>query len=125
MTIRRHRKAFAAWTLGVWLFALLVGIASACAPLTAQPGSEQGMAMPAGTGGDDSPSANCLQFCADDTPVLSKLQLMPDQPTGRPLLVATAASLDVPSNAPDVPVVHLAGPPPGVPVLLRSQRLAL
>ena len=81
--------------------------------------------MPGDTGHDEQASVNCLQFCADDTPVLSKLQLMPDQPTGQPVLVATFVSLYLPPNAPDVPVVHLAGPPPGVPVLLRSLRLAL
>ena len=119
MSLRRHRKVLAALTLGAWLFALFVGIANARPPASAQTGVAQGMAMP------ESPSANCLQFCADDMPVFSKVRLVPDQPLGQPLLVATAASLYVPSAAPEVAVVHLAHPPPGVPVLLCSLRLAL
>lgn len=127
MNLRRQRKSLAALLLGAWLFALFVGVANACGPsgTSSGQGTAQGMAMPGDAGHDGQASATCLQFCADDTPVFSKLQLAPDQPTGQPLLVATATSSYVPSTAPAVPVVHLAHPPPGVPVLLRSLRLAL
>lgn len=125
MSIRRHRRALTAVTLTAWLFALFVGIANACVPNDSQANAAQGMTMPGDVGHDASPSADCLQFCADDTPVFSKLQLAPDQPTGQPLLVASFTSLYMPAATPQVPVVELAHPPPGVPVLLRSLRLAL
>ena len=126
MNLRRHRKPLSALMLGAWLFALFVGIANACAPTSAPTSPSQRMAITGGDAGDDQqPSASCLQFCADDTPVFSKLQLAPDQPTCQPLLVANFTSLYIPAATPQVSVVHLAHPPPGVPVLLRSLRLAL
>ncbi len=124
MTLRRHRKALAALTLGAWLFALFMGIANACATAGAQTATAQGMAMSGDASHDERPSANCLQFCADDTPVSAKLQLAPDQPTGQPLLVAAASLSHAPSAVPAAAVVHLAHPPSGVPVLLRSLRVA-
>lgn len=125
MNIRRHRKPLAGLFLGAWLFALFVGIANACLPATESgAGIAQGMAMPADSGHDDQ-SANCLQFCANDTPVFSKLQLVQDQPAGQPLLVPGLIATLAPTPADAVGVVRLARPPPDVPVLLRSLRLAL
>src|SRR5512132_1985001 len=109
----------------MWLLALSVGIANACLPNDTQASAAQGMVMPGGAGHDESPSANCLQFCANDTPVFSKLQLAPDQPSCQPLLVPTFTSLHMPARTPQVPVVQFAHPPPGVPVLLRSLLRAL
>jgi hypothetical protein len=83
------------------------------------------MAMGGGQDGDESQSAGCQQFCNVDTPLISKLQLVQDQPAGQPLLVASVSTLlsRVPASA--VPAVYLAHPPPDVPILLRSLRLAL
>jgi len=125
MNIRSHRKPLTAVVLGAWLFALFVGIAHACLPETdVGPGAAQGMAMPSDSGHDDQ-SVNCLQFCANDTPVFSKLQLVADQPTNQPLLVGSVRVTLAPTPVDAVGVVHLAHPPPDVPVLLRSLRLAL
>jgi hypothetical protein len=129
MNIRRHRKQLASLLLGAWVFALFIGIANACLVTAPQPvqSDAQGIAMPGNTGhdGDQGPSANSLQFCADDTPLFSKLQLVQDQPAGQPLLVAGLAVSYAPTPADVVGVVHLAHPPPGVPVLLSTLRLAL
>ena len=55
----------------------------------------------------------------------SKLQLVQDQPAGQPLMVA---SIDVPGTfvtANSVSDAYRAHPPPDVPLLLRTLRLAL
>jgi uncharacterized protein (DUF305 family) len=88
MNLRRHRKPLSALLGGAWLFALFVGIANACATTSSPVFGGQGTAM-AGDMRDQQPSTNCLQFCADDTPVFSKLQLVPDQPLGHALLIAS------------------------------------
>lgn len=125
MILRRHRKALGSLILGAWLFALFVGIANACVtgPGSASQGS--GFAMEPDHEGDQGPSANCLQFCNDEPPILSKPQLVPDQPAAQPLWAATLTILRWPTPASTVTVVHLAHPPLDVPLLRRSLRLAL
>jgi hypothetical protein len=126
MSLRRHRKKLASLLLGAWLFALFAGIANACLPEPGNAGQTAGMAMGPGHDGDDSQSPDCRQLCNLDTPLLSKLRLVQDQPAGQPLLVAsvsTALLSPVPVSV--VRMVYLAHPPPDVPVLLRSLRLAL
>jgi hypothetical protein len=122
--LRRHRKPLVVLVLGAWLFALFVGVANACPPSMAHPA---GMVMPADShdGAPQTPFANCLQFCADDTPVFSKLQLVQGQPTGKALLVATATAFHAAPTATAVDITHPAHPPSGVPVLFRSLRFAL
>lgn len=111
--------------LGTWLFAVFVGLANACVPQPFEASQNVGMAMGSAPDGDDDLSANCLQFCSIDTPPLSKLQLIQDQPAGQSLLVASVGNLLLPAPAPAVIVLHLAHPPADVPILLRSLRLAL
>lgn len=125
MKLRRHRRALGSLILGAWLFALFVAFANACVtgPVSASHGS--GVATEPGHDGDQGPSVNCLQFCNDETPVLSKPQLVPDQPVAHPLLVAPLRILQWLTSASAVTVVHLAHPPPDVPLLRRSLRLAL
>ena len=125
MNLRRHRRAVTSLILGAWLFALFVGIANACLPDTPNMAQTAGMAMGSGQDGDESQSAGCQEFCNVDTPLFSKLQLVQDQPAGQPLLVASVNTLLSPVPASAVPVVYLAHPPPDVPILLRSLRLAL
>jgi len=125
MTLRRHRKGLASLILGAWFFALFVGIANACLPEPENAGETAGMAMSPGHGGDEGQSPDCRQFCNVDTPLLSKLQLVQDQPAGQPLLVASVSNLLSPACTAAVPATYLAHPPPDVPILLRSLRLAL
>ena len=127
MSLRRHRKAVTSLILGAWLFALFVGVANACLPGPGNAGQTAGMtmAMDAGHDGDESQSTACQQFCSDDTPLFSKLQLVQDQPAGQPLLVEGVSPLLSPVPASTVSVVYFAHPPPDVPILLRSLRLAL
>lgn len=127
MNLGRHRKAVASLILGAWLFALFAAIANACLPEPGSAGQTAGMtmAMDAGHEGDESQSTACQQFCNDDTPLFSKLQLVQDQPAGQPLLIASLSPLLSHAPASAVPAAYLAHPPPDVPILLRSLRLAL
>jgi hypothetical protein len=123
MIRRRHRKLLATLTCFLWVFAVSVATANVCPATPSAASAGQAMAMAGEASHNQQPSANCLQFCADDTPVFSKLQLSPDAPLVHPLLVTTGEWLDLPNAT--APVVEFAHPPPGVPVLLRSSRLAL
>ena len=125
MNQRRHRKTLAALILGAWLFALFAGIANACLPQSGDTTQNTAMAMGPEHDGDPNRSAACEQFCDIDTPLFSKLQLVQDQPAGQPLLVASVSVLLPTAPASAVSVAYLAHPPPGVPILLRSLRLAL
>ena len=123
---RRHRKPLASLLLGIWLLALFVGISNACMVAEASvAGPMSGMAMGPGQDGDHGQPVGCEQFCKADVPPLSKLQLVQDQPAGQPLLVA---SVDIPSArvaSSSTFDVYRAHPPPDVPLLLRTLRLAL
>ena len=125
MSLRRHRRAVTSLILGAWLFALFVGIANSCLPETVNTMQTADMAIVPGEHGDESHSAGCQQFCSIDTPLFSKLQLVQDQPAGQPLLVASISTLVSPVPASAVAAVYLTHPPPDVPILLRSLRLAL
>ena len=81
--------------------------------------------MGAGHDGDENASAGCQQFCNDDIPLLGKLQLVQDQPAGQPLLVASVSQFLLTAPASAVTAVHFAHPPPDVPILLQTLRLAL
>ena len=125
MKLRRHRKALTSLILGAWLFALFTGIANACLTEPSNAGQMAGMAMGVGHEGHETKSTACKQFCSDDTPLLTQLRLVQDQPPGHPLLVAVLTDLLPPAPASVEPVGYLAHPPPDVPILLRSLRLAL
>jgi hypothetical protein len=125
MNVRRHRKALAALVLGTWLFAFFVGVANACNALPSGGMQDAGMAMGASHDGDEDGPSSCLQFCNDDTPVVGKVQVDQDQPAGQPLLVAPLAVDCAPSPVLAGPAGPLAHPPPDVPLLLRTLRLAL
>ena len=121
----RHRRTLASLTLGASSFALLVGLAHACSAMPVDTADGAGTAMSRGPDGDEDSSGNCREFCSVDTPLLSKLQLVREQPAGRPLLAAGVGLLLSPAPASAVPVTHPAPPPPDVPLLLRTLRLAL
>jgi hypothetical protein len=125
MKLRRHRTAFVSLILGAWFFALFVGIANACLPEPDHSGQTAGISLDPGHDGDETQSPDCWQFCDVDTPLLSKLQLVQEQPGGQPLLVASFGDLLSPARTAAVAVTYLAHPPPDVPILLRSLRFAL
>lgn len=125
MTLRRHRRALGSLILGAWLFALFVGVVNACVISAGSASQGSGLALEPDHEGGQGLSANCLQLCNDESPLLSKPQLVPDQAAAQALLVATLTVLPWPTSASIVTVVHLAHPPPDVPPLRRSLRLAL
>ncbi len=127
MILRRHRKPLASLFLGVWLFALFAGVASAClTDEAAETAQMSGMAMGMGQhDGDHAKPSGCEQFCKTDIPLLTKLQLVQDQPAGQPLLVAGVDVPSLPIVVRSVSSAYRAHPPPDVPLLLRTLRLAL
>ena len=111
--------------LGAWLFALFAAVASACVPgdpSTSHPASHVAMAE---HNPDGSAPSGCAQLCNDATPLLPKLQLVQDQPAEEPLLVAMPVVSSPTDLSNRVAATIFAHPPPDVPVLQRSHRLAL
>jgi hypothetical protein len=126
--LQRHRQFLASATLGLWAFAVFVGIANACTwdGVTAVP-HQQTMAVHAGGDAiDDGMAPGCEEFCRNDVPLLGVLQLVQDTPAGQPLVVATHHKLGVlPISAPALRLARTAHPSPGVPFSLRIVRLTL
>jgi hypothetical protein len=128
--LHRHRKFLASTVLGLWMFALFVGIANACSwdgvtaaphqPTVAAHAVDDDDAM------DHGMAADCDEFCSNDVPLLSVLQLVQEQPAGQPLVVATHHDLGfLPISAPVLRLARTAHPFPGVPFSLRIVRLTL
>ncbi|MEO8752807.1 MAG: hypothetical protein ABI624_09010 [Casimicrobiaceae bacterium] len=122
-----QRKAVTAIALGGWLFAYSVGVVHACGLDEALGHAHEEVTVAASNQGhgDDDALAVCAQFCADDVPVLSKVQPGQDQPgahalplpcLNEPLLVRIAA-LPSPLRRPH--------PPPGIALNTCFVRLAL
>ena len=74
---------------------------------------------------DESVPPDCAQFCNEDLPLVAKLKTVHDQSAVQPLLVALFEVPVVAERSLRVDPALLAHPPPGVPVYLRSLRLAL
>jgi hypothetical protein len=124
---RRTTRTVTSLTLGMWLFALISGIASACLP--GQPGAahaERHNAIVASAHHtEDAAAVECASVCNEDRALFAKLQLVQDPPAGQAFLLAVQ-----PFPLLAQPSVHIAPtlrahPPPGVPLYLRSLRLAL
>jgi hypothetical protein len=126
---KRRRKFITPFILGLWLFAIFVSVAHACG--LDEDLEHAGLNVTANVSGhdgsDDGGSPSCDKFCADDFPLLAKLKVVQDPPTGQALLVPTlvgesfqtAAAAPVPSLLPSL------DPPPGIAVNIRFVRLAL
>ena len=126
--LHRHRKLLTSTVLGLWMFALFVGIANACSwdGVTAAPHQQTVPAYAADDAMDFGMAADCDEFCSNDVPLLSVLQLVQDQPANQPLTVATHHGPGfLPISAPALGLARTAHPPPGVPFFLRTVRLAL
>jgi hypothetical protein len=122
-----HRQFLASAVLGLWAFAVFVGIANACTWDGAAAVSHQPTAVhAAGDATEDGKALGCEEFCSNDLPLLGVLQLVQDAPAGQPLVVATHHKLGVlPISAPALRLARAAHPSPGVPFSLRIVRLTL
>ena len=110
------------------MFALFVGIANACSwdDVTAVPHQPPVATHAVDDAMDHGMAADCDEFCSNDVPLLSVLQLVQEQPAGQPLVVATPHDLGfLPISAPVLRLARTAHPSPGVPFSLRIVRLTL
>ena len=126
--LHRHRKLLTSTALGLWMFALFVGIANACSwdGATTVPHQPTGAAHAVDDAVDHGMAADCDKFCSNAVPLLSVLQLVQEQPAGQPLVVAIPHDLGfLPISAPAYRWARTAHPPPGVPYFLRTVRLTL
>jgi hypothetical protein len=125
--LRRYRQFLASAALGLWAFAVFVGIANACTWDGAAAVPHQPTAAHAtGDATDDGMASDCEEVCSNDLPLLGVLQLVQDTPAGQPLVVATHHKLGVlPTSAPALRLARTAHPSPGVPFSLRIVRLTL
>lgn len=126
--LHRHRQFLASAVLGLWAFAVFVGIANACT-WDSVAGVPHQPTMPVHAGGDsidDGMAPGCEKFCSNDLPLLGVLQLLQDMTAGQPLVVATHHKLGVlPISAPLLRLARTAHPSSGVPFSLRIVRLTL
>jgi hypothetical protein len=126
---RRQREAVTTWMLGAWLFAFALGVAHACTIDGHVPSGTvlAGAASVAEFPADAPMSPNCEKFCADDIPVLSKIDPAPDAVAI--FVVIPLALRSHPAGAPAIDfaatVTRHAALPPGVPLRLRLLRLTL
>ena len=127
MKVTRHRKFLTSAALGVWTFALLVGIANACGWADAFTYSAAaGVVHDTAPHGDDRPVSDCVKLCAEGLPVLAKVQAVQDPPDGQPLVVHTGHGVDRrPTYELALRQLRAARPPPAAPPLLRFLRLTL
>jgi hypothetical protein len=126
--LHRHRTFLTSTVLGLWMFALFVGIANACCwdGVTAVPHQSTVAAHAVDDAMDDGMASGCEGCCSNDVPLLSVLKLVQEQPAGQPLVIATHHDLGfLPISASVLRSARTAHPPPGVPFSLRSVRLTL
>ncbi len=126
--LNRHRKCLTSGVLGMWVFALFVGIANACGwdGVTAMAHQPTAPLHAEGATVNHDMTPGCEHFCSIDLPLFSVLKLVQDQPAAQPLVLATREDLGLRSiSAPNLRLARNAHPPPGVPFSLRFVRLTL
>jgi len=126
--VHRHRKCLTSSVLAMWIFALFVGIANACScdGVTAVPHQSTAALHVGGESMDHDMAPGCEDFCSNDLPMFSVLQLVQDQPAGQPLVLATHHGLGSRLiSAPNLRLARNAHPPPGVLYSLLFVRLTL
>jgi hypothetical protein len=123
-----QRKVLTSVILGCWLFALFVGVVHACG-LDGELGRSQHVVaatIDSQRHGDGDTDPGCQQCCADNLPVLVKLQSVQDQPGGQALLLPPFVSEPLLARMASVPSpLHRPHPPPGIALNTRFVRLAL
>jgi hypothetical protein len=126
--LHRNRKRLTSTVLGLWLFALFVGIANACSwdGVTSVSHQQTVAAHSPGDDVDHGLAPDCDEFCSNDVPLLGVLKLVQDQPAGQSSTLAAQHYVGVlPISAPVLRVARTSHPPPGVPFSLRTVRLTL
>jgi hypothetical protein len=126
--LHRHRKILTSGVLGLWMFALFVGIANACSwdGVTTVPHQPIVATHAVGDAMDDDTAPACEEFCSNDVPLLGVLHLVQDTPAGQPLVIATDNHVGyLPISALIHRLARIAHPTPGVPFSLRIVRLTL
>lgn len=87
--LRKQRKILAGLALGVWFFALSVGISHACGWGESGPTRTPAIASCANEHSSDAGTpAGCEEFCNTDMPVVTTLPAFGDRPDTQPLIVA-------------------------------------
>jgi hypothetical protein len=129
--LRRNRKIFSATALGLWMFALFVGFANACSwdgvtAVNHQPPMATAGHAAVGDATDRDTDPGCDEFCSNDIPLLSVLQLTQGPLAGQPLVVTTHYDLgNQPASAPAFRLAWTARPSPGASFSLHIVRLTL
>ena len=130
--LHRYRRSLASAVLGLWTFALCIGIANACSwdgvstvPHVSTTAAHAAVHATTDATGED-PAPGCEEFCNNDVPLLGVLKLVQEPPAGLALLVATHHDSGfLPISAPEPRLARGAHPPPGVSFFLRFVRLTL
>ena len=124
--LRQQRKSIAGVALGVWLFALFVGIAHACGSVEPSFAPAHAAAVNASQhSSDEGMPIGCEQFCKSDIPVITKLPAFGDQPDAQPLIVAVDNVRVVLASPPAYQRAQAAHSRSDVPPFLRFTRLRL
>jgi hypothetical protein len=122
----RQSKVVTGFALGVWLFAVFVGVVHACSlgELGVTPGQRIVTSASACSAGEGMP-VGCEQFCASDVPVVSKVPSIGEQSAAQ-LPIAAASNVHVVIALPPAfSLARAARPPSGVPPILHFTRLRL
>lgn len=122
-----QRKVLTSVTLGCWLFALFVGVAHACGLDAALSPLHHAVTVSVGSQdqGDEDALLGCEQFCADDLPVVAKLQLVQDHPGGHALPLPSLGEPLIIRVAWAPSLARRLDPPPDIAPNIRFVRLAL
>ena len=122
----RQSKLAAGFALGVWLFAVFVGVVHACGlgELGATPGHRTVTSASACSACEGMP-VGCAQFCASDVPVVGKVPSIGEQSAEQiPIAAATNVHVVI-ALPPAASLARAARPPSGVPPTLHFTRLRL
>ena len=126
MPFRQQCKTITGVALGVWLFALFVGIAHACGWVEPSIAPVHAVAANASQhSSDEGAPVGCEQFCKSDIPVVTKLPPLGDQPDAQPLIVAVNNVRVVLASPLALRLGQAAHSTSDVPPFLRVTRLRL
>ena len=126
--LRCYRKFLASMVLGLWAFAVFVGIANACSlnDVAAAPHLPTVSVHAVSQSSDDGVAPGHEHSCSNDLPWVGVLMQAHEQPASQPLVLAELHHPGFPpTSAPALRFVRTGHPPPGVPLSLRTVRLAL
>ena len=127
LNVARHRKGLSSAVLGVWIFALLVGVVNACGWDDAFAHSpDVDVYQDVGHIGHDGSVPDCAEFCAEAAPVIAKNLAVLAFEESQPHFVAETNRVGPsPDPAPALRRRSVAPPPRAVPPFLRFLRLTL